>query len=90
MPTAQTITESPAASSCPRIVKVGVVIVLGLLIWWPLVFLALAFIIPAVVIAAAIAAVIAAIASPIWLLVRRVRAYHHAHQPMLSLRRLRR
>ena len=72
-----------------RIVKISVVIILGLLIWWPLVFFAIAVIVPTLVVAAILAALGAAIAAPIWLLVRRVRVRHRAHRSMLSLHRLR-
>jgi hypothetical protein len=71
-----------------RFVKISVVIILGLLIWWPLVFLAVAFIVPTLAVAAILVALGAAIAAPIWLLVRRVRARHRAHQSMLSPHRL--
>ena len=72
-----------------RVVRVGVIICLGLLIWWPLVFLAVAVIVPTMAIAAIGAAPMAAIAAPTWLLVSRVRARHGAQQSMPSLNRLR-
>ena len=71
-----------------RFVKVSVVIILGLLIWWPVVFFAIAVIVPTLVVAAILAALGAAIAAPIWLLVRRARVRHRAHRSMLSLHRL--
>ncbi|MGH2893988.1 MAG: hypothetical protein ACRDPM_12095 [Solirubrobacteraceae bacterium] len=55
---------------------IGAIIVLGLLVWWPLVILALVVIVPALAISAVVAAVVAAIVAPTWPLVRRVRAHH--------------
>jgi hypothetical protein len=72
-----------------RVVKVVVVICLGLLIWWPLVFLPVAVIVPTIAVAAILVALLAAIAAPIWLLVRPVRARLRAQRSMRSLSRLR-
>lgn len=69
----------------PRIVKADVVISVGLLIWWPLVILALVFIVPAV----AVAAVLAAVVAPIWLLGRRLNVHHRPHRSTPFVRRAR-
>jgi uncharacterized membrane protein len=71
-----------------RAVEIGVVIFLGLLVAPPLLILAVVVAVPVIAVSALVAAVVAAIAVPT-LLVRRVRAHHHAHRSTLFLHRLR-
>jgi NhaP-type Na+/H+ and K+/H+ antiporter len=71
-----------------RIAEIGLVILLGLLVCPPLLILAVIVAAPLIAIALLVAAVAAAIAVPT-LLVRHVRAHHHAHASTLFLHRLR-
>lgn len=72
-----------------RNAKIGALIVLGLLIWWPLLLLAIAFAVPTIAVAAVLGAVVAAIAEPIRLLVRRARAHRRKRHSFQLLKRLR-
>jgi hypothetical protein len=62
----------------PRITRIGVVLFLGLLIWWPLLLLAAAFVAPVVAVSAVVATAAAAVAVPTRLLMRRFRVHHRA------------
>jgi hypothetical protein len=70
-----------------RLAEVGLVAFLGLVVWWPLAILVVAFVIPTMVILSVIAAAVAAVGMPTRLLVRVFRARHRArHFSRLSKR----
>jgi hypothetical protein len=71
-----------------RIVEIGLVILLGLLVWPPLAILAVVVAAPLIAAFLLVATVVAAIAVPTFL-VRRVRAHHRAHGSTMFLHRLR-
>ncbi len=79
--------EVEVAGGGLRIVEIAVVALIGLLVSPPLLILAAVVAVPFIAISAVIAAVVAAIVLPT-MLVRRVRAHHHAHGSTMFLHRL--
>ena len=73
-----------------RIAEVSVVVLLGLLVWWPLVLLLVLFVMPVLVLSATAASAVAAVAVPMWLLARRFRGHNHAQHLRLPTKRGRR